>query len=65
MIYSTHTCNLDIPWLPHEMTEAHIVPGLAHLSLISAKICFEAGCRVVFDKTECREYYKGDIVDTV
>ena len=29
-IQSTHTCNLDIPWLPHAMTEAHIVPGLSH-----------------------------------
>ena len=33
-IKSTHTCNLDIPWLPQNMTEAHIVPGLAHSSLI-------------------------------
>ena len=34
-IKSTHTCNLDIPWLPAHMTEAHIVPGLSHSSLIS------------------------------
>ena len=34
IIYPTPTCNLDIPWLPHEMTEAHIVPGLAHSSLM-------------------------------
>ena len=36
-IRSTHTCNLDIPWLPHHVTEAHIVPGLAHSSLISTR----------------------------
>ena len=30
VIQSTHTCNLDIPWLPDRMTYAHIVPGLAH-----------------------------------
>ena len=29
-IQSTHTCNLNIPWLPPQMTEAHIVPGMAH-----------------------------------
>ena len=29
-IKSMHTCNIDIPWLPSIMTEAHIVPGLAH-----------------------------------
>ena len=34
-IRSTHTCNLDIPWLPDAMPDAHIVPGLAHSSLIS------------------------------
>ena len=35
IIKSTHTCNLDIPWMPHQMTEAPIVPGLTHSSLIS------------------------------
>eukprot|EP00804_Cyclotella_cryptica_P027234 CCRYP_014359-RA/>CCRYP_014359-RA protein AED:0.63 eAED:0.63 QI:0/-1/0/1/-1/1/1/0/101 len=29
-IFSTHTCNLDIPWLMQTITEAHIVPGLSH-----------------------------------
>ena len=31
-IQSTHTCNRNIPWLPHHVTEAHIFPGLAHTS---------------------------------
>ena len=56
IIYSTHTCNLDIPWLPEEMTEAHIVPGLQHSSLISTKKFCDAGCKVVFDEQECRVY---------
>ena len=46
------------------MTEAHIVPGLAHSSLISTKIFCEAGCKVVFDETECRVYYKDKLVLT-
>ena len=33
-ITSTHTCNLDIPWLPHIITEAHIVPGLLQYTVI-------------------------------
>ena len=33
-LQSTHTCNLDIPWLPATVTAAHIVPGLSHSSLI-------------------------------
>ena len=32
IIQSTHTCNIDIPWLPHHVTSVHIVPGLAHAS---------------------------------
>lgn len=36
-ITSMHTCNCDIPWLPTEATQAHIVPGLVHTLLISIK----------------------------
>ena len=39
------------------MTEAHVVPGLAHSSLISTKKFCEAGCVVVFDRLECRVYF--------
>ena len=62
IIYSTHACNLDIPWLPHAVTEGQIVPGLAHSSLISTRNIFDAGCRVAFDEEECRVYYKGELV---
>ena len=34
---STHTCQLRIPDVPREAKEAHVVPGLSHLSLISIK----------------------------
>ena len=61
-IQSTHTCNLDIPWLPNTVTEAHIVPGLSHSSLISTRKFCEAGCKVVFDINECRVYYKQQLV---
>ena len=59
---STHTCNLDIPWMPNHMTEAHIVPGLAHALLIPTRNFCEAGCKVIFDADECRVYYKGNLV---
>ena len=61
-IQSTHTCNLDISWLPNEMTEAHIVPGLAHSSLISTRKFCAAGCRVTFDQQECKVYHEGRLV---
>ena len=41
---STHTCTMDIPWLPNNSKKAHIFPGLAHASLISIKILCDAGC---------------------
>ena len=61
-IESTHTCNLDIPWLPAHMTEAHIVPGLNHSSLISTRKFCDAGCRVIFDVDECKVYYEQKLV---
>lgn len=63
-IQSTHTCELDVPNLPEAARQAHIVPGLAHTSLISIKILCDAGCRVVFEKAYCRVYYQHKIVWT-
>ena len=60
-ITSTYTYNLDIPWLPDHVTEAHIVPGLAHVSLILTHKFCAAGCQVAFDKDECRVYHKGKL----
>ncbi len=53
-IRSTHTCNVDIPWIRQEATRAHIVPGLAHASLLAtAKFC-DAGYTVTFDFGQCK-----------
>ena len=43
MIQSTHTCNLDIPWLQNMVTEAHIVPVLSHSYLISTRKFTDSG----------------------
>ena len=59
---STHTYNLNILWLPNHMTEAQIVPVLAHALLISTGNFCEAGCKVIFDADKCRVYYKGNLV---
>ena len=61
---STHTCNLNIPWLPGIMDEAHIVPELAHASLISTQKSCNTGCKGMLNKEECRVYYKGRLVLT-
>ena len=59
---STHTCNLDIPWLPNHVTEANIVPGLAHALLITTRNICKEGCKVIFDADKFRVYYKGNLV---
>ena len=59
---STHTCTLDIPWIPNEAKEAHIVPGLAHALLISIKILCDAGCKFTYNDNECHVYYNKKIV---
>eukprot|EP00804_Cyclotella_cryptica_P016356 CCRYP_009913-RA/>CCRYP_009913-RA protein AED:0.73 eAED:0.68 QI:0/0/0/0.5/1/1/2/0/383 len=63
-IVSIHTCNLDLPWLPHSITEAHIAPGLSHSSLIFTRKFCDAGCRVTLDQHACRIYYQGALVLT-
>eukprot|EP00978_Attheya_sp_CCMP212_P040823 scaffold226719_cov36-Attheya_sp.AAC.1 len=57
-IRSTHTCELDNPDLPPEARQAHIVPGLAHTSLISIKMLCDAKCIVTYDDEACTVYYK-------
>ena len=58
----SHTCTLDIPWLPREAKEENIVPGLAHALLISIKILCDAGCKVTYDNDEYRVFYNKKIV---
>ena len=62
VIRSTHTCRLNIPWLPEEATKGHIVPGLAHTSLVSISVLCDAGCRVEYDEGQCRVNYRGRTV---
>jgi hypothetical protein len=58
-IRSTHTCNLDIPWLPDEMTAGHIVPKLSHTSLLATRQFCDNGCEVTFTKELCKVTIKG------
>ena len=50
VIRSTHTGHLTLPGLPPAATLAHVVPGLAHSSLISVKQLCDHGCTVIFSK---------------
>jgi hypothetical protein len=48
---ATQIANLDIPDLPEAATRVHIVPDLAHHSLISVGQLCDAGCVATIDKT--------------
>jgi hypothetical protein len=51
-IQSSHTCNLLLTDLPHQARHAHILPGLAHKSLISVgKLC-DNECSVTFTQDQ-------------
>ena len=52
-LQTTHMCMLDMPWLPDEARQAHIVPGLTHSSLMSIKMLCNAGYRVEYDNEKC------------
>jgi hypothetical protein len=61
-IQSSHTCNLDIPWLPHEITAGHIVPKLTHTSLLATRQFCDHGCEVTFTKKVCKVTLGGKTV---
>ena len=61
-LHSTHTCNVNIPWLRDKATRARIVPGLAHSSLLSTASFCDAGYTVSFDAQVCRIYDKEQLV---
>ena len=59
---STHTCDVDIPSLPKGARRAHIVPGLAHSSLISIKVLCKQGCTVIYKGNHRKIYYEGKLI---
>ena len=61
-IKSSHTCNLNIPWLPDKVTAAHIVPKLSHTSLLATRQFCDNGCEVTFTKQACKVTIAGNTV---
>ena len=59
---STHTCEVDVPALPRGARRAHIVPGLAHSSLISLRVLCAEGCEVEMDNNHCYIKYEGKVI---
>ena len=61
-LHSTHTCKLAVLWLPNNAKTAHIIPGLAHASLISIKVLCNVGCKVIYNGDDCRVYFQYKVV---
>ena len=59
-ISSTHTCKIDVPSLPKGARNAHIVPGLAHCSLVSIRVLCEEECKVEYEGNFCKVYHGGN-----
>eukprot|EP00804_Cyclotella_cryptica_P019523 CCRYP_006659-RA/>CCRYP_006659-RA protein AED:0.42 eAED:0.40 QI:0/0/0/0.5/1/1/2/0/378 len=62
VIQSTHVGNLNLPGLGDAATLAHVVPGLAHSSLLSIKQLCNNGCHVLFTKQDCKVYHKAELM---
>ena len=58
----THTFQIEIPWLPEGATRFHIVPGLAHTSLVYIKILCDAGCKIEYNASKCGFIFNQKIV---
>ena len=53
---------LKIKNLPQASRAAHIVPGLAHTSLISIKMLIYAGFKVTYGTEHVKVFYRGNMV---
>jgi len=60
-VKSTHTCDITIPGLPMVLV-GHVVPKLSIASLIGIRVLCDAGCEVLFTKTNCDVWYKGKVI---
>ena len=61
MLKSTHECEIGNLLLPKAARKAHIVPGLAHTSLVSIKMLIDAGCFVTYGENVI-VYYEEKVV---
>ena len=61
-IQSIQTCNLDLLWLPHNLTRVNVILGLAHSSPISMNQFCDGECKVIFDEEKCKVYYGTQII---
>ena len=43
-------CELNLPQVPTQGRQAHLLPGLTHRSLLSISQLFDAGCQETFDQ---------------
>jgi hypothetical protein len=60
-VKSTHTCDITIPGLPKVLV-GHVVPKLTIALLIRIRVLCDAGCKVLFIKTNCNMWCNGNVI---
>ena len=58
-------CEINLPQVPEQGRQAHILPGLTHSSLISIGQLHDAGFQATFDQTSVNITNHGDTILTV
>ena len=62
IMYSTHTAELDIPYLPTSACQCHVVPKLGKFSLVSIGQLCDAECDVLFQREKMSVRYKNTVI---
>ena len=57
-------CELNLPQVPEQGRQAHLLPGITHSSLISIGQLFDAGFQATFDQTSVNITNHGDTILT-
>jgi hypothetical protein len=61
-LHSTHVCELNMPQLPYDARQGHIIPGMRGHSLVSLVQLCRAGCEVAITNNEMQVKYEGKVV---
>ena len=62
VIYSSHTGELALPFLPIAARRCHVVPSLGNFSLLSIGQLCDANCDVIFSKEKITVDFQGTVI---
>lgn len=62
VLYSSHTGELDLPYLPVAARRCHVVPSLRDFSLLSVGQFCDANCDVIFSKGKITVSFENTVI---